>query len=306
MLPSDPPLANKFSCIGCQDTEKASFLWPRNTWLKDYTSHGIYSAQCIYLAYLHLLFQIPNIVEFDKVISRCRKQPVPVLIPLDIHNGALMRMTENELSQTHYQMQIMLTPTLLPNFGHSWGPIVSLVYVNLCLPKPQSPSLDAMQPFKNSIECTCWPWEEIPWWRDRYHHTCFTSAPWPRKILSSWQRKKSQTRTVPSSLAVTNLWSVGPKLNRTDGWFFRRQIKEPKFSVVNKPYGSACLVFMCLIHLNVIHVQLPVFNISLMVPGDKPTFMFWPSHSSDWRIMSLKLENQKPLSSTKALCRAWG
>lgn len=38
----------------------------------------------------------------------------------------------------------------------------------------------------------------------------------PRRILSSWQRKKSQIRTVPSSEQVANLLSVGEKLDQTD------------------------------------------------------------------------------------------
>jgi len=34
----------------------------------------------------------------------------------------------------------------------------------------------------------------------------------PLRIRSSWQRRKSQILTVPSSLQVANLWSVGLKL----------------------------------------------------------------------------------------------
>lgn len=37
----------------------------------------------------------------------------------------------------------------------------------------------------------------------------------PRRILSSWQRRKSQIRTVPSSEQVANLLSVGEKLDKT-------------------------------------------------------------------------------------------
>lgn len=42
--------------------------------------------------------------------------------------------------------------------------------------------------------------------------TPFTSAPCPRRIRSSWHRRKSQRRTVPSSEQVANLVSVGQKL----------------------------------------------------------------------------------------------
>lgn len=38
----------------------------------------------------------------------------------------------------------------------------------------------------------------------------------PRRILSSWQRRKSQIRTVPSSEQVANLLSVGEKLDQTN------------------------------------------------------------------------------------------
>lgn len=32
MEPSEPPEQKRPSCMGCQDTELASFLWPRKTW----------------------------------------------------------------------------------------------------------------------------------------------------------------------------------------------------------------------------------------------------------------------------------
>lgn len=38
----------------------------------------------------------------------------------------------------------------------------------------------------------------------------------PRRILSSWQRRKSQILTVPSSEHVANLLSVGEKLLHED------------------------------------------------------------------------------------------
>lgn len=44
--------------------------------------------------------------------------------------------------------------------------------------------------------------------------THFTSAPWPLSTRSSWHRKKSNTRSVPSSLQLTNLLSDGLKLHR--------------------------------------------------------------------------------------------
>lgn len=50
------------------------------------------------------------------------------------------------------------------------------------------------------------------------HNVCSNSIiNIPLRILSSWQRRKSQMRTVPSSEQVANLLSVGEKLKTQQG-----------------------------------------------------------------------------------------
>lgn len=56
-------------------------------------------------------------------------------------------------------------------------------------------------------------WVSVQWCVSiRYSCMCIQTENIPLRILSSWQRRKSQMRTVPSSEQVANLLSVGEKL----------------------------------------------------------------------------------------------
>jgi hypothetical protein len=52
------------------------------------------------------------------------------------------------------------------------------------------------------------------------------------------------------------------------------------------PETSDCLL-MCLEHLHIIHVTLPVFHVARMISCNHPHIIMGPYHSSHWAVMCL-------------------
>lgn len=122
--------------------------------------------------------------------------------------------------------------------------------------------------------------------------THFTSAPWPLLLIfifkvkiriqintivrhsalikhlplstrSSWQRKKSQTRSVPSSLHVTNLLSDGLKL-----WKFQLNIY---FSKSSSSFLFILFIYSCYCSFIPCHPKIPsIFNLYLLIHSEYP------------------------------------
>ncbi len=109
--PSDPPLANMFSWIGCQATaakhcniyvmceSRASaycrvhqaqndslFCWCQ----LELTCCFFFMA----LERLHFFFHVPDVEQLYQVISRCRQKPVSIYVPLDFHHSVLVCVPE--------------------------------------------------------------------------------------------------------------------------------------------------------------------------------------------------------------------
>lgn len=96
--------------------------------------------------------------------------------------------------------------------------LVSLEGTNMTRRGQQNPNRSD----KNAIKFTAtdvWEQEITPRWRCMNRLILIIDQKKqqrvPRRILSSWQRRKSQIRTVPSSEQVANLLSVGEKLDKT-------------------------------------------------------------------------------------------
>lgn len=177
MEPSKSPLTTEPSLNGCHAQAAAVSVAGGYKSMAGLTCDLLLVAlEALYLAHG------ANVEQLEHLIAASTQNPIAVLVPLDRHDGVLVRVTE----------QLLSTRTLGPRTTH-------MVAMFCALFESHNLIRLSLLPDTMSELCGC-------------QLTSFTSQPWPVSTLSCVCVAKSQIFSVTSSEHDANLMSVGQKL----------------------------------------------------------------------------------------------